>query len=123
MKFHPDSIEAQSIAGYGPDWIQVGSQRFSHSLVIGSRGEHFAWGCPRFEALTHDHFAQLAALRPELVVFGSGPRLRFAAPALLQALIAAQIGVETMDTQAACRTYNVLASENRHVVAALLLET
>ena len=59
---------------------------------------------------------------PELVVFGSGSKLRFAPPALLRGLMARRIGVETMDTQAACRTYNILASEGRNVVAALILE-
>ena len=64
-----------------------------------------------------------AAEPPELVVFGSGTRLRFAPPALLRGLMARRIGVETMDTAAACRTYNILAGEGRRVVAALLLET
>jgi uncharacterized protein len=62
----------------------------------------------------------LLRLRPELVVFGSGARLRFPPTALLRSLIDARIGIETMDTAAACRTYNVLASERRAVVAALL---
>ena len=65
-----------------------------------------------------DHFARIAALEPELVIFGSGARLRFPAPALLRPLIDAGIGVETMDTAAACRTYNVLLAEGRSVVAA-----
>ena len=65
--------------------------------------------------------ALMLALAPELVVFGSGARLRFPPPAWLQPLMARRIGVETMDTAAACRTYNVLAAEGRAVVAALLL--
>ncbi len=65
----------------------------------------------------------MLAHAPELVIFGSGERIRFVAPALLRPLIERGIGVETMDTGAACRTYNVLASEGRTVVAALLLET
>jgi len=56
------------------------------------------------------------------VIFGSGRRLRFAHPSLLRPLIERRIGIETMDTAAACRTYNVLVSERRSVVAALLLE-
>ena len=67
-----------------------------------------------------DHFARIVAFKPELVLFGSGLRLRFPAPALLRPLIDAHIGVETMDTAAACRTYNVLLAEGRSVVAALL---
>jgi uncharacterized protein len=61
-------------------------------------------------------------LPAELVIFGSGPRLRFVAPALSRALIERQIGLETMDTHAACRTYNILAAEGRQVVAALLMQ-
>jgi uncharacterized protein len=71
--------------------------------------------------LTPSHFEQVLALAPELVIFGSGKRLRFVSPGLYRCLIEARIGVETMDTAAACRTYNVLASEGRSVVAALLV--
>lgn len=57
------------------------------------------------------------------MIFGSGERLRFVAPALLRALMDRRIGIETMDTAAACRTYNVLLAEGRSVVAALLFES
>jgi len=56
-------------------------------------------------------------------LFGSGSRLRFAPPAWLQPLMARRIGVETMDTQAACRTFNILSGEGRNVIAALILDT
>ena len=69
------------------------------------------------------NFESLLAMQPELVIFGSGERLRFAAPALMASLFERRIGVETMDTAAACRTFNVLAGERRRVVAALLVET
>ena len=80
------------------------------------------WGADDFDALSADHFATLAALAPELVIFGSGSRLRFPKPVLLQPLMVRRIGFETMDTAAACRTYNVLLAEGRAVVAALLFE-
>ena len=73
------------------------------------------------KALTPAHFEAVLALRPELVIFGSGARLQFVSPALYRALIEARVGIETMDTGAACRTYNVLAAEGRSVVAALLM--
>jgi uncharacterized protein len=127
MKLQPDRLDVQSILGYGPGWIGLGNhgvaEKITHSIVIGSGGERFDWNCTRFELLTPDHFALLAETRPELVIFGSGERLRFVRPALLQALINKRIGVETMDTLAACRTYNILAGEGRRVVAALLLES
>jgi uncharacterized protein len=69
-----------------------------------------------------EDFARIAELSIEVLIFGSGARIRFAKPALLRPLIEARIGVETMDTPAACRTYNVLLAESRSVVAALLFE-
>ena len=84
------------------------------------RGDVLSWHAESFESLAVEHFARIAALAPELVIFGSGMRLRFPAPSLLRPLIDAGIGVETMDTAAACRTYNVLLAEGRSVVAGLL---
>ncbi|MEK9801800.1 MAG: Mth938-like domain-containing protein [Curvibacter sp.] len=119
----PGKSTVQTIRGYGPGWIAVDAEKFSTSLIIGSHGERQAWDCTRYEALSAAHFTPLAALRPELVLFGSGARLRFPRPEWLQALVAQGIGLETMNTAAACRTYNILAGEGRHVVAALLLES
>ncbi len=123
MKFQPDRSDAQTISGYGPGWIGIDGERLTASVVVGSRGQRQPWNCTRFEDLTPEHFAHLAELDTELIVFGSGARNRFPPPAWLQPLMARRIGLETMDTQAACRTYNILAGEGRNVVAALLLET
>lgn len=127
MKLQPDRVDVQSILAYGPGWVGLGHQgtaeKIDYSIVIGSQGEKFAWQCTKFELLTASHFEQLAELKPELVIFGSGTRLRFPPPAFLRALMAARIGLETMDTLAACRTYNILAGEGRHVVTALLIES
>ncbi len=122
MKFHPDVISTQFVKAYGPGWVQVAEERITSSIVLDASGARFAWHCDRFEDLTLAHFEQLAQLQPELVIFGSGTRLRFPSAALTRALIDQQIGMETMDTQAACRTYNVLASEGRRVAVALLME-
>ena len=126
MKLQPDRLDVQSILGYGPGWVGLGhngvAEKIERSIVIGSRGEKFEWHCTRFEDLTEEHFDQLAATQPELVIFGSGTRLRFVPPAFMRALMRKRIGIETMDTLAACRTYNVLAGEGRQVIAALLIE-
>ena len=122
MKIQPDKFEVQSISGYGPGWVGIAAEKVTASVVIGSRGQRFAWDCSRFEDLTAAHFSRLADLGPELVIFGSGQRIRFAQPQWLAALYARRIGIETMDTQAACRTYNILAGEGRDVLLAVLLE-
>lgn len=126
MKLQPDRLDVQSILGYGPGWIGLASQgvadKVERSVLIGSRGERLDWDCARFEDLGARHFEEIAALRPELVIFGSGSRLRFVPPAFLSSLMGLRIGIETMDTLAACRTYNILAGEGRHVIAALIIE-
>ena len=126
MKLQPDRLDVQSILAYGAGWVGLGNngvaEKIDYSVVIGSRGEKLPWDCQRFEQLTAEHFALLAGMKPELVIFGSGTRLRFPPPAFLRGLMERRIGLETMDTLAACRTYNILAGEGRHVVAALLIE-
>ena len=125
MKLQPDRFDVQSILAYGPGWVGLGNQgtaeKIDYSIVIGARGEKFAWNCASFEELSAAHFSRIAELAPELVIFGSGARLRFPPPAFLRDLMGRRIGVETMDTLAACRTYNILAGEGRHVIAALLI--
>ena len=123
MKFQLDSAEGVnqiSRAFSGQVWIN--GVAHSGSLLVPSSGPVQPWPVDRFEALAPGHFEAVLALRPELVVFGSGSRLRFVAPPLLRGLIERRVGVETMDVAAACRTFNVLAGEGRSVVAALLLE-
>ena len=122
MKLQPDRIETQSVTAYGPGWVAVQGEKVQHSVLITSAGLREEWACARFEDLGPEHFTHLAELDVELVIFGSGERLRFAKSEWLVALMNKRIGLETMDTQAACRTYNILAGEGRKVAAALLIE-
>ncbi len=122
MKLQPDKSDVQSISGYGPGWIAVNGERIEHSVLVGSSGLRVDWQCAAFADLDAGHFSRLAEIDTELVIFGSGERIRFPTPAWLAPLIAKRIGIETMDTRAACRTYNILSGEGRKVVAALLVE-
>ncbi|HYD74494.1 Mth938-like domain-containing protein [Ramlibacter sp.] len=122
MKLQPDRFDVQAITGYGPGWVAVNADRIAHSVIIDSRGERIDWNCATYEELGPGHFDRLAQLQPEVAIFGSGDRIRFPKPAWLRELVARGIGIETMDTAAACRTYNILAQEGRQVAVALLLE-
>jgi uncharacterized protein len=123
MKFQPDSAEGvNAVTRQEPGRIWVGPVLHEASILLPWTGQVQPWNADSLEALTPEHFARIVALKPEVVIFGSGARLQFPKPALLRALIEARVGVETMDTAAACRTYNVLVSERRSAVAALLLE-
>ena len=124
MKLQAERIEGtNAIARHGPDGVVVNGREHRQSVVVPWQGPVVEWSVASFDALTEAHFKALADLKPELVIFGSGARIRFAKPALLRPLIDARIGIETMDTPAACRTYNVLLAEGRTVVAALLFES
>jgi len=122
MKLQPDKSDVQSISGYGPGWVGVNGEKITQSVIVGSRGQRIPWTANSFDELGGEHFAMLADVEAEVVIFGSGARIRFPRPAWLQPLMARKIGIETMDTAAACRTYNVLAQEGRNVAVALLLE-
>jgi uncharacterized protein len=123
MKLQADRIAGQNaIARHGSEGVMVNGVEYTRSVIVPWQGQVAVWPAHDFAALGAEHFATLIALKPELVIFGSGSRLRFPAPAWLRPLIERRIGFETMDTAAACRTYNVLLAEGRSVVAALLFE-
>jgi uncharacterized protein len=123
VKFQPDFLDGvNTIARHDRGGVWVGTQAHAGSVVVPWSGAVRAWPPRRFDELTQDHFDSLLSDNPELVIFGSGERLRFPKPALLRSLIERHIGCETMDTAAACRTYNVLVSEGRNVVVALLFD-
>jgi uncharacterized protein len=122
MKLQPDQSDVQSISGYGPGWVGVDGEKITSSVILSSRGERIAWPAATFADLEASHFVTLAEVDAEVVIFGSGSRIRFPQAAWLQPLLARRIGIETMDTAAACRTYNILAYEGRSVAVALLIE-
>ncbi|KAF1054844.1 MAG: hypothetical protein GAK41_00509 [Burkholderia gladioli] len=123
MKLHQDPSDAlNTVTVYGPDYVEINLQRHESSVLVLPTAPVAPWPVEAFDALTAEHFAMLLDPAPEVVIFGSGARLRFPHPRLTAALAARRIGVETMDFQAACRTYNILMSEGRKVAAALLIE-
>ncbi len=123
MKLHADRADAHTIQAYGDGWISVNGEKIRHSVVLSSMGAREPWPCTSLEDLRPEHFDQLLVHQPEVVIFGSGPKLRFVHPSLHASLMAQRVGFETMDTLAACRTFNILAQEGRRVVVALLLES
>jgi uncharacterized protein len=123
MKLQADRMEGRNaIQRHGAEGVIVNGTEYRSSVLVPWAGEVTAWPVADFGALSAEHFAAVAALKPELVIFGSGARLRFPPPAVLRPLIERGIGFETMDAAAACRTYNVLLAEGRSVLAALLFE-
>jgi uncharacterized protein len=121
MKFHLSTGGGNVITGVGPGWVRIGILEYRENLVLTSENIATGWAVKGFDALTSDDFAGLVSLQPDIVVLGTGASLRFPHPRLTRALLERRIGLEVMDTAAACRTFNILAAEGRRVAAALML--
>jgi uncharacterized protein len=123
LKLHQESSGAlNTITSYGDGYVAINLNRHERSIIVMPETPVIPWPVSSFEALAPEHFQALVDAAPEVVIFGSGSRLRFPHPRLTAALAKHRIGVETMDFGAACRTYNILMSEGRRVAAALLIE-
>lgn len=109
------------ITGYGHGWVEINDVRYRENLIVLPAQLVTGWSATGFDQLTEAHLQQISALEPEVVLLGAGPRHRLVAPRLSRCLTDAGIGLECMDTAAACRTYNILMTEGRKVAAALLL--
>lgn len=124
MKLHLNTDPGQLLfTGYGADHVLVNDHRHAASLLLTAQGVEVApWAGLGFEALTAEHFAWVAHHDLDILLLGTGARLRFPHPSLTRALVEAHIGLEVMDIGALCRTYNILATEGRSVGAAVLIE-
>jgi uncharacterized protein len=122
MKIHLESGIGQNlIRAYAPGRITINEEVYTTSLIVTPYQVVSAWPPASFTDLLAEHFEMIASLQPEVVILGTGAELRFPAPVLTRSLVEAGIGIEVMDTGAACRTYNFLMSDGRRVAAALLM--
>jgi len=123
MKLHStETQQYQTVTSYDDSGVEINAVRFDHSLLVLPETAPVAWPVTSFDQLTAAHFEQIDATRPDVVIFGTGLRQRFVHPKLTTALTSRRIGVECMDNQAACRTYNILMAEGRKVALALIIE-
>jgi len=122
VKFTLESGGGQNvIRSYSREEIRVGAQSVRSSCILTADSLLTDWGPETLDQLAIEHLEPIFALQPALVLFGTGPQLRFAPSAVRAALLERGIGVESMDLGAACRTYNVLVQEDRRVAAVLFL--
>ncbi len=121
IQFDAGGTGQNFIHAYGPGQVTINQQVHRRSLLVTSDQLITDWPPQSFGELLAQHFEQIRALNPEVVVLGTGACLRFPRTADTRALIQANIGLEVMDTGAACRTYNILMQDGRRVAAALLM--
>ena len=122
MKLHADTPTAlNTVTAYGPGYIEINKLRFTHPVIVAPERPVESWSIAGFDALGESDFERLRDLQPEILLLGTGARQRFPHPRLTRPLLEARIGLEAMDSHAACRTYNILMAEGRKVVAAIFL--
>ena len=122
MKLQPDRTDSLSVTAYTASWIAINGVRYTHNLLISSNGLIQAWPGQFVADIQTTHLDLIAPAEAEIVLLGCGKKQLFPSAALMGAFIERRTGLETMDTPAACRTFNILAAEGRQVAAILLLE-
>lgn len=123
MKLHSSNTQQyQTVTSYEDNGVEINLIPFSNSLIVLPEIAPSAWPVTSFDALTIEHFEQINAISPDVVILGTGARQRFVHPRLTAPLTTRRIGVECMDNQAACRTYNILMTEGRKVALALIFD-
>lgn len=122
MKLHTAPTQQyQTVTGYEDAWVEINAQRYARSLLVLPEVAPADWPVASFDTLDAADFGQVEATQPDVVILGTGNRQRFVHPSLVASLTARRVGVECMDNQAACRTYNILMAEGRKVALALIL--
>jgi uncharacterized protein len=120
VKLHASAPSAlNTFTAYGEGYVMVNGQRHETNLIVLPE-QLLPWSAAAFDALTATDFEVFLDLKLEILLLGTGPKQRFPHPRPTRALAAKRVGVEAMDLQAACRTYNILMAEERRVAAALL---
>jgi uncharacterized protein len=122
MKIEIDTqlTHSNTIESYSSEGIVINKIHYADSILVGPELLVADWAPQSCAELSFEHFRQILDLAPEIILLGTGKRLRFPDNDILMAIMSRNIGIEVMDTRAACRAYNLIAGEGRVVVAALL---
>jgi uncharacterized protein len=122
MKLHLAAAgDRKQFTAYGAGYVSVNNQRYERALVVTPQTVHENWNVADVDTMSPEALDFLLTLKPEILLLGTGSTHRFPAPAALRVFAQAQIGVESMDTAAACRTFNILMAEGRNVIAAIIV--
>ncbi len=109
------------IFSYTPGTICLGENPYQTSIILTPAGEVITWPVQHLDELTEEHCKELIAYQPEIVIIGTGAVHQLPNLAIIHYFANHRIGIEIMSTSAACRTYNVLALEDRNILAGLII--
>jgi len=122
MKFSAaDNDGGHLILGYGPGRIFIGDRTYTRGLIVSPERIDTDWGPENATDLAVEHFEALLALDPQIIIVGTGKHQVFPGPNVYLTVLQQGLGVDIMDTGAACRTYNILVSEGRKVASGLII--
>ncbi len=122
MKLHVERTAANTVTAWGEGEIRVREQVIRNSVILTADRIIHPWSGRRAATLGPEDFSPVLALEPTLIVLGTGQHLAFPDAVVHAEILARGIGLEVMDTPAACRTYNILVNEGRRVAAALIVD-
>ena len=122
MKLHLANFDQQNVfSGYGDGYVMINKVRHERTLIVFPDEIIEQWPVESVTALGLEHFDSVLSRNPEIILLGTGTQLSFPDYALMAKIMQTGVGFEVMDTQAACRTYNILVEEDRRVAAAIIL--
>lgn len=122
MKLSEDYTDGSYvIRAYSQGTVTVNHHEYQNSLLVANHTLQPDWPVQHIEQINPQHWQQIIELNPQVVIIGTGERIQFPHPSSYAMVIEKGIGVEFMDSMAACRTYNILLSEDRLVVAGIIL--
>ena len=122
MKFAEDHNEARfKITGYEAGGVGINGKIFNQSLILSPMEFIQEWEPKEYSALKESHLEQIYSLKPDVILLGTGMTQIFPKNEIMRKLVKENIGFEVMTTQAVCRTFNILMSEGRNVVAGIFI--
>ena len=122
MKFHLiQSDNKNLITGYGLNWVEVNQERHQTSLIITPNQLLLEWPVKTIKDIKENSFEAIESLNIEIILLGTGNTQEHLEPKILEYFSKKNMAVECMNNQSACRTYNILANEERKVLLALML--
>lgn len=109
------------VQAYEPGKLKINDRIYEHSVTLCFGHAPQEWAVNSISDLSFQLLEPIIKQRPEVILLGTGTKLIFPPHAILQQVVLSGIGIEVMDTAAACRTYNLLLAEGRKVAAAIIV--
>ena len=122
MKFHLiQSDNKNLITGYDSNWVEVNQERYHSSLIMTPNQLLLEWPVKSIKDIKENSFEAIESLNVEIILLGTGNIQEHLQPRLIEYFSKKNIAIESMNNQSACRTYNILANEERKVLLALMI--